>query len=250
MRRPINQGEFIFTKRPGTSTNYVQSYERPGDLESDACQGDPCCVWDFIQQDLVLKFRNENGTCNDLARAAVRLGFHDAGSWSITSGTGGADGSILLSSDEIDRPENNGLQDIRSEALKLLDRYSGVPAADLVQFMHNIATVTCPLGPRMLTLVGREDSRDSNPEGLIPDNNVTDASYIIELFNNKTISARDLGALMGAHTVARQFFVNPSRAGQGLDSTPGIWDMNFYREMALLSPPPWVSTKQIALSRS
>ncbi|KAJ5762475.1 heme peroxidase [Penicillium nucicola] len=218
----------------------TKSYERPGDLESDACQADSCCVWDFIQQDLVPRFRDGNGTCNGLARAAVRLGFHDAGAWSTTSGAGGADGSLVLSSDEIDRPENNGLQEIRSEALRLLDRYPGVSAADLVQFMHNIATVTCPLGPRMLTLVGREDSRDANPAGLIPGNNGTDASYLIELFENKTISARDLGALLGAHTVARQFHLNPSRAGQGLDTTPGIWDMNFYREMALSSPPPGV----------
>lgn len=169
----------------------------------------------------------------------MRLGFHDAGSWSTTSGTGGADGSLLLNSDEINRPENDGLQEIRSEGLRLLNKYSRheVSAADLVQFMHNVATVTCPLGPRLLTLVGREDSREANPVGLIPPNNASDATFLIELFENKTISPRDLAALLGAHTVAQQFYVNPSFAGQGLDSTPGVWDMNFYREMALPNPP-------------
>lgn len=87
-----------------------------------------------------------------MARAAVRLGFHDAGAWSQSTGPGGADGSLLLNSDEIARSENNGLQDIRTYGLSLLTKYShfGVGAADLVQFMHNIAVVVCPLGPRQL----------------------------------------------------------------------------------------------------
>ncbi|OGM43977.1 hypothetical protein ABOM_007987 [Aspergillus bombycis] len=219
-----------------------KDYKRPGSLDSAMCREDTCCVWDFVQEELTSQFRHGNGTCTSLARAAVRLGFHDAGSWSTTSGTGGADGSLLLSSEEIERPENNGLQEIRSKALTILHRYSGsgISAADLVQFMHNVATVTCPLGPRMLTLVGRKDSQESNPGDLIPSNNATDARYLIELFQNKTISPRDLAALLGAHTVARQFYVDSTMAGQGLDSTPGVWDMNFYREMALPSPPPGV----------
>ncbi|KAL2837345.1 heme peroxidase [Aspergillus pseudoustus] len=200
-----------------------KDYERPGALGSAACQADTCCVRDFIQEELVQRFIHQNGTCNGLARAAVRLGFHDAGSWSTTSGMGGADGSFLLSPDEINRPENDGLQEIRTEGLQLLDRYSrnGVSAADLVQFMHNVAT-------------------EANPPGLIPSNNETDATYLIALFANKTISARDLAALLGAHTVAQQFHVNPSLAGQSLDSTPGVWDMNFYREMARPNPPSGV----------
>lgn len=169
----------------------------------------------------------------------MRLGFHDAGAWSRTSGTGGADGSFLLSADEIQRPENDGLQDVRIEALQLLKKYSeyGIGAADLVQFMHNVATVTCPLGPRLLTLIGRHDHDEANPPGLIPSNNASDPTFLMELFENKTITARDLAALLGAHTVAQQFYVDPSRAGQPLDSTPGVWDMNFYREMALSDPP-------------
>lgn len=222
-----------------TQFNSGQSYNRPGDLGTALCQADSCCVWDFVQQELVESFRNQNGTCNGLARASVRLGFHDAGAWSRNSGAGGADGSLLLSSDEINRPENDGLQEIRTKALQLLDKYSryGVAAADLVQFMHNVATVTCPLGPRLLTLIGRRDRREANPMGLIPSNNATDAIFLIELFQNKTFTARDLAALLGAHTVAQQLYVDPSKAGQTLDSTPGIWDMNFYREMALPEPP-------------
>ncbi|KAL4936409.1 hypothetical protein BDV06DRAFT_233436 [Aspergillus oleicola] len=211
----------------------AKSYTAPGELGSTECDADTCCVWEFIQRDIVPLFRSTNETCNNLARSAVRLGFHDAGAWSTTSDYGGADGSLLLSADEINRAENDGLQEVRSRALEILDNYSeyGVGAADLVQFMHNVATVVCPLGPRILTLVGRDDSRRANPPGLVPRNNVTDGEYLIELFRNKTFSPRDLAALVGAHTVAKQSYVDPSRRGQSLDSTPGIWDTEYYREI-------------------
>ncbi|KAJ5112143.1 heme peroxidase [Penicillium argentinense] len=142
-------------------------------------------------------------------------------------------------SDEIQRPENDGLQGVRTKALQLLSKYSGygIGAADLVQFMHNVATVTCPLGPKLLTLIGRHDRDEANLPGLIPSNNASDPAFLIELFQNKTITPQGLAALLGAHTVAQQFYIDPSRAGQPLDSTPGVWDTNFYREMALTDPP-------------
>ena len=147
------------------------------------CNQDTCCVWNYVQEELVSSFRSENGTCNRFARAAVRLGFHDAGAWSITSGYGGADGSILLNSNEISRSENSGLQDIHSQGLDILRRYRqyGVGAADLVQFMHNVATVVCPFGPRLLTFVGRRDN-SSSPSGLLPDAQ-SPANKLIELFS-------------------------------------------------------------------
>ena len=139
-------------------------------------------------------FSNSDGTCNDLARAAVRLGFHDAGAWSTSSGPGGADGSLVLSPDEITRSENNGLQDIRSQALSIMSKYSSfkIGAADLVQFMHNVATITCPLGPRVLTFVGRPDSSTANPTGLLPDVN-SPADVLIQLFEDKTFSSVEIG---------------------------------------------------------
>jgi manganese peroxidase len=183
-------------------------------------------------------FTNSDGTCNDLARAAVRMGFHDAGSWSKSSGSGGADGSLVLSIDEINRPENNGMQAVRLKAIALLAKYAawGVGAADLVQYMHNAATVICPLGPRVLTYVGRKNSIFSNPKGLLPDTN-SPADDLIDLFADKTINFKDLIALIGAHTTAKQRFVDASKAGQPLDSTPGVWDVKFYSEVVTPSPP-------------
>ena len=47
---------------------------------------------------------------------------------------------------------------------------------------------------------------------------------------DKTINAADLAALLGAHSSAKQSHVDESQAGKPIDSTPGIWDTNFYNE--------------------
>lgn len=195
-------------------------------------------MWDFVAKDLVKLFTSENGTCNSFAHAAVRFGFHDAGAWSKTSGFGGADGSLLTNDLEISRSENNGLQAIKVLGNTLLTKYEGfgVGSADLVQFMHNVAVVVCPLGPRQITFIGRADSSADAPTGLLPDTRapVTD---LLQLFLDKTIGTIDLISLIGAHTTAIQRFVDPANAGP-LDTTSGIWDVAFYSEALAAAPAP------------
>jgi hypothetical protein len=47
---------------------------------------------------------------------------------------------------------------------------------------------------------------------------------------SKGFTPIDLAALIGAHTAARQRFVDPARANATFDSTPGTWDTKFYSE--------------------
>lgn len=130
------------------------------------------------------------------------------------------------------------MQAIRLKTLALLAQYAawGVGDTDLVQYMHNVATVVCPLGPRVLTFVGRNNRFTNNPTGLIPDTH-SSADDLIALFQAKTINFKDLIALIGAHTTATQRFVDPSRAGQPLDSMSGVWDVKFYSEALGANPP-------------
>lgn len=100
-----------------------------------------------------------------MARAAIRLGFHDAGTWSSKLAAagqdfGGADGSFVLFN-EITRAENRGLELITLFAMTMRAKYksSGVNLGDLIQFMATHAVVTCPLGPRVRTFIGRKVSR-------------------------------------------------------------------------------------------
>ncbi|KAH8650500.1 heme peroxidase [Tricladium varicosporioides] len=183
-----------------------------------ACKNsiDLCCLYYEISRELTREFRGPTGRCNDQARAAIRLGFHDAGSWSQSLANagqdfGGADGSLAMFQEEINRPENNGLQGIIQLAQKLQKKY-GVGMGDLIQYMAKHATVTCPLGPRIRTYIGRKDATRPALPGLMPDVH-SNASINMALFADKTISGHDLAALLGAHTAAKQFFVDPSQRG-------------------------------------
>jgi hypothetical protein len=112
----------------------------------------------------------------------------------------------------------------------------GAGAADLVQLAANVATVVCPLGPRVRTFIGRKDDATLPPPNLLPDVNAS-AESLIELFNNKTIKPHGLVTLVGAHTTSQQRFFNPARALDPQDSSPGVWDVRFYNETMNPSPP-------------
>ncbi|OHW98022.1 ligninase h2 precursor [Colletotrichum incanum] len=203
-----------------------------GKTDTPECAADTCCIWKYIADDLETSFRGESGRCTDFARAAIRLGFHDAGGWSKGTGQlGGADGSIILAPEEIERDENGGLEEIVEQTKTWFSKYQqyGISMADLIQFSANVATVVCPMGPRVRTFVGRKDSSVPAPHDLLPA--VTgSADYLIELFGNKTISSYGLISLIGAHTTSQQRYVDPERAGDPQDSTPGVWDVKFYSE--------------------
>lgn len=197
------------------------------------------CVWQYIANEMVTAFKGPSGRCTNAARAAVRLGFHDAAGWSKNTGTsGGADGSIILAPEEIKRPANRGLEEIVTLTKSWYNKYKGygVSAADIIQMGANVATVVCPLGPRVKTYVGRKDNSKACPDGLLP--LVTDsAEQIIKLFQDKTIQPNGLTSLLGAHTTSQQRFVDPSRAGDPQDSTPGVWDTEYYTELLDANAP-------------
>lgn len=101
----------------------------------------------------------------------------------------------------------------------------------------NVATVVCPLGPRIRSYVGRKDSSRPAQDNLLP-NVFAPADDLIALFERKTIRPHGLTALVGAHTVSQQRFVDTTRALDPQDSTPGVWDVKFYSET--YSPPAGV----------
>lgn len=177
--------------------------------------------------------------CTSLARSALRMGFHDAGVWNTSMepvaeeqlargvGAGGADGSILLTPGEFSRLENHGLEDIGQLMMSWYDIYHashGVSMADLIQMGALVALTACPGGPRVRAFVGRYDVDGSvplAPAGMLPSPSF-DASRVRDMFAAKTLSPTDLVALVGAHTVSRQYFVDKTQAGLPQDTTEGI----------------------------
>jgi hypothetical protein len=80
-------------------------------------------------------------------------------------------------------------------------------------------------------MVGRKDSSNAAPnEMLLPGNATLSADAIISSFADKGFSAPDVAALVGAHTSAKQFNVDPTKAGEPQDRTPGVWDVDFYSD--------------------
>ena len=202
-----------------------------------ACKADPCCVWYKISQNLTATFAADN-RCGDTARAAIRAGFHDAFTWSAPreakgNNCCGADGSLLLSGVEINSTDNLGLELVPGLLFPLYNEYK-VGMADLIQFAANHATTTCIQGPRVRTFVGRKDSKQGAPRGQLPQPNQP-ADQLVDLFANKTFVSDDLVALVGAHTTAKQFYLNKTAAGEPLDPSPGVWDFFYYE--SIIQPP-------------
>ncbi|KAI2464718.1 putative class II peroxidase [Annulohypoxylon bovei var. microspora] len=213
----------------GSAVADGSTYTPPGDLASDTCKKSTLCVWHHIVQDLKATFTDSNG-CTDLARGAIRQGFHDAATWDKNSAYGGADGSLLLS-DEMSRVDNLGLEDIAAQTKEWYNKYKGygISMADLIQTAAITATVCCPGGPRIKLYVGRKDDSKAGPTGKLPFQ-YQDAHAIVDLFVAKTFTSNDLVALVGAHTVSKQKFVDTSRSNAPQDTTPSVWDMDFYSE--------------------
>ncbi|KAL5113530.1 hypothetical protein ACEQ8H_008595 [Pleosporales sp. CAS-2024a] len=227
----------IITDQKSAESSEIDQSIPAGNIGSAACKADTCCHWKWLAYEMTAKFNGTSGRCNKFARQAVRLGFHDAGVWSKTAGYGGADGSILLS-DEMSRTDNNGLASIADQTSKWYSKYNqyGMSMADIIQFGAAVATVTCPLGPRMRTFIGRTDNARAGPTGLLPSEKDS-ADSLINLFAAKTIDAHDLVALVGAHTTSQQHFVDTTRSGDPQDSSPGVWDVAFYPETKGEAPP-------------
>ncbi|KAI1149985.1 peroxidase [Nemania diffusa] len=205
------------------------AYTPPGPLGSSACSKDPLCLWHYVATTMWGDFADTNG-CTDLGRGAIRQGFHDAAAWDVTSAYGGADGSLLLT-DELSRSENNGLAQIAAQTKTYYSTYHpyGAGMADIIQLGAIVGAVACPGGPRIRAFVGRTDNPTPAPPNKLPSVS-SDAPTLISLFAQKTFTASDLVALVGAHTAATQRFVDPARAGAPLDTDPQIWDASFYGE--------------------
>ncbi|KAK7509751.1 heme peroxidase [Phyllosticta citriasiana] len=235
------------SRRQDVNSSSDSSYGS-GDSSDDGSSSGGCpAIWTTISSDLTSQFLS-NGQCNDLARGAIRFAFHDAGEYSQNTpwyapAAGGADGSLLLAAGEIDRRENAGLRPFYDWMTGFYPKYSDqVSAADLIQFAGAHATVTCPGGPAVQVRVGRTDTDQLAPEGLLPPGfgPGSDHDSLLQLFQEKGFSAADLAALIGAHSASRAFAQeqNGIPSGGPQDSTPGQLDVKYYSET--YNPPEGV----------
>ncbi len=195
------------------------------------CSNAQCCKFYTLRDDLKL---NVFQSCNDNARAAIRLAFHDAGAYTQAGGVpvGGADGSIMIQhvfDEEINRAENNGLQDIIGALTPYMTKYPQISMGDLVQFAGMQAVLICPGGPKANFFAGRKNPSGPGPDGLLPPVSGS-ASELIKIFADKGFSSSELVALVGSHSTAKALKQPNFPAFTPQDTTPEIWDVKFYNE--------------------
>ncbi|KAI0120376.1 class II peroxidase [Hypoxylon sp. NC0597] len=191
-------------------------------------------VWTDVAADLKLTLLDIDGTCNDDARAAIRLAFHDCF-------PGSCDGSIILADECAERGENAQLVDICSTLSDKANLFD-VGIADLIQFAAAFGIASCPGLPAISVKVGRVDSSTASPTGQMPSAN-DNATSIVAAFAAKGFSATELVALIGAHSAAKDL------NGNALDSTVDSLDTNFYTETAEGTAPASLNS-DISLSNS
>lgn len=145
----------------------------------------------------------EKRLCNFYIRAAA----HD--SMSVSDGIGGgADGSLLLSDDELRRVENNHdnfAYLVSKNALTLARRYKA-SVADIIAVCGAVATQYLG-GPRIIRhmvehpfLVGRLDTKIPNPAKSLAPANMNTSSFVA-FAKLRGLSVDEMTALMGSHVL-------------------------------------------------
>nr|CAA50060.1 peroxidase [Coprinopsis cinerea] len=215
----------------------------PGGGGSVTCPGgqstsnSQCCVWFDVLDDLQTNFY-QGSKCESPVRKILRIVFHDAIGFSpaLTAagqfGGGGADGSIIAHSNiELAFPANGGLTDT-IEALRAVGINHGVSFGDLIQFATAVGMSNCPGSPRLEFLTGRSNSSQPSPPSLIPGPGNT-VTAILDRMGDAGFSPDEVVDLLAAHSLASQEGLNSAIFRSPLDSTPQVFDTQFYIETLL-----------------
>ncbi|EMD39914.1 GP generic peroxidase [Gelatoporia subvermispora B] len=196
-----------------------------------------CLSWFGVLDDIQTNMFG-GGTCNDLARAAIRLTFHDGiGRSMALSNSGefggeGADGSIItFSRTELSYPANKGLELIVDALGHFADAH-GVSYGDIIQFAGAVATSNCPGAPRLPFHAGRPNAIAPSPPDLVPSPSDS-VEMILARMSDAGLTTEDTIALLAAHSVGKQRTLDLNITGMPFDTTPDAFDTQFYLDTSL-----------------
>ncbi|KAH9848375.1 manganese peroxidase 2 [Lenzites betulinus] len=197
-----------------------------------------CCalfpVLDDIQTNLF-----DGGECGEEVHESLRLTFHDAIGISPkiaatgVFGGGGADGSIAIFDDiETNFHANNGVDEIIDEQKPFIARHN-LTTADFIQFAGAIGVSNCPGAPRLNVFVGRKDATQPAPDLTVPEPFDTVDSILARFDDAGNFTPEEVVALLASHTIAAADHVDPTIPGSPFDSTPELFDTQFFIETQL-----------------
>ncbi|KAI0072723.1 manganese peroxidase 1 precursor [Panus rudis PR-1116 ss-1] len=190
-----------------------------------------CCplfaIRDDIQQNLF-----DGGECGEEVHESLRLTFHDAiGTGSF--GGGGADGSIVIFSDiETAFHANNGIDEI-VEAQKPFIAKHNITAGDFIQFAGAVGVSNCPGAPQLPFFLGRPAATAPAPDKTVPEPFDSVDSILERFADAGGFQDFEVVWLLSSHTIAAADHVDPTIPGTPFDSTPGIFDTQFFLETQL-----------------
>ncbi|KAL7284799.1 hypothetical protein ACG7TL_002108 [Trametes sanguinea] len=199
-----------------------------------------CCQLFAVRDDLQENLFH-GGQCTAEAHESLRLTFHDAIAISPALeaqgqfGGGGADGSIAIFPEiETNFHPNIGLDEIVELQKPFVQRHN-LSVADFIQFAGAIGVSNCPGAPQLAAFVGRKDATQPAPDGLVPEPFHTPDQIFDRLADASQGEFDPILTvwLLTAHTVAAANDVDPTVPGSPFDSTPGLWDTQFFVETQL-----------------
>ncbi|KAL0954618.1 hypothetical protein HGRIS_003576 [Hohenbuehelia grisea] len=190
-----------------------------------------CCalfpIIDDIQENLF-----DGGECGEEVHESLRLTFHDAIGFSKTAGGGGADGSIITFDDvETAFHANGGIDEIVNVQKPFIARHN-ITAGDFIQLAGAVGVSNCLGAPRLPFFLGRPTATAASPPGLVPEP-FDSVDTILARFDDAGFSPVEVVWLLISHTIAAADLVDPTIPGTPFDSTPGVFDTQFFVETQL-----------------
>lgn len=139
----------------------------------------------------------ENTPCMPIM---VRLGWHDAGTYNVKDGTGGANGSIRFKP-ERDHDANNGLFIAMNLLEPIKQKFPDISYADLYQ-LASVHAIEFARGPKIPFRLGRRDvtAEETTPDGRLPDANQR-MGHLRDVFYRMGLNDKEITVLSGAHTL-------------------------------------------------
>ncbi|KAK0488428.1 manganese peroxidase 1 precursor [Armillaria novae-zelandiae] len=190
-----------------------------------------CCALFPVVADLQANLF-DGGECGEEVHESLRLTFHDAIGFSLTKGGGGADGSIVTFSDiETAFHANNGIDGIVEVQRPFITAHN-MTAGDFIQLAGAVGVSNCPGAPQLDFLLGRPEATAPSPDLLVPEPFDTVTS-ILARFADAGFTSPEVIALLASHTVAAADHVDVSIPGTPFDSTPALFDTQFFVEVQL-----------------
>ncbi|KAJ7764418.1 manganese peroxidase 1 precursor [Mycena metata] len=200
-----------------------------GEMVSNAA----CCALFPVLEDIQTNMFADDD-CGDAAHTALRVAFHDAIGFSNTDksfGTG-ADGSIFMFAEtELSFGANLGIADaFNLEAPFIANHTIGV--GDFIQFAAAVSLTRCPGILRPTFMFGRVDATFPAPDGTVPEPFQT-VDAILARMEDAGFTAAELVALLASHSIAGADDIDPASSGLPFDSTPSVFDTQFFVETQL-----------------